>query len=161
MKGDWRIKEYEKTGVLSVKDLPLPSSDHLKKGVAIIECVQEIPCNPCVAICPVDAISMDDINACPEVDFDKCIGCTKCVDICPGLAIFVVKVKDDKAFITLPYEFLPLPKVGEVVEAVDRAGNIRGKANVVKIRMKEKTAVVTIEVEKSLAMDVRHIRVQR
>ena len=57
-----RIKKYEKTGVLSIRNLRLPTDDQLKKGVAIIECVQEIPCNPCIAICPVNAISMENIN---------------------------------------------------------------------------------------------------
>lgn len=154
------IEEYEKTGVLSAKDLILPSDDQLKKGVAIIECVQEIPCDPCVAICPVDAISMKDINDLPRVDFDKCTGCKRCVGICPGLAIFVVKVKDDKALITLPYEFLPVPKVGDIVTALDREGNSQGDAKVLKVNRGGKTTVVTIEVEKDLAMDVRNIRVR-
>lgn len=153
------IKNYEKSGVLSIRDLFLPSDDQLKKGVAIIECVQEIPCNPCVAICPVNAISMNDINDLPKVDFTKCTGCRQCVGICPGLAIFVVKVKDSKALITLPYEFLPVPKVGELVTALDREGNPRGDAKVVKINKKGKTLIITIEVNKNLAMEIRNIKV--
>lgn len=153
------IKEYEKTGVLSLKDLGLPSDDQLKKGVAIIECVQEIPCNPCVAICPVGAISMKDINDLPRIDFNKCTGCKRCVSICPGLAIFVVKIKDDKAFVTLPYEFLPVPKVGDIVKALDREGKTKGNARVVKVNQKDKTTVITIEVDKDLAMEVRNIGV--
>jgi Fe-S-cluster-containing hydrogenase component 2 len=153
------IKQFEETGVLTIKDLDLPTDDQLKKGVAIIECIEEIPCNPCVAICPVDAISMKDINDLPKVDFDKCTGCRRCVGICPGLAIFVVKVKDNKALITLPYEFLPIPKVGDIITALDREGNAKGKAKVLKINGSGKTTVITIEVEKKLAMDVRNIRV--
>jgi len=130
----------------------------LKKGVVIIECVQEIPCDPCVAICPVNAISMKDINAIPRVDFDKCTGCRRCVGICPGLAIFVVKLEDDKALITLPYEFLPIPKVGDKVKALDREGISRGIAKVKKVNRSEKTTVVTIEVDKDLAMEVRNIK---
>ena len=147
-----RIKKYEKTGVLSIRNLRLPTDDQLKKGVAIIECVQEIPCNPCIAVCPVNAISMKNINDLPKVDFNKCTGCRRCVGICPGLAIFVVKVKEDKALITLPYEFLPIPKVGDIVTALDREGNSRGNR-------KEKTIVITIEVSKDLAMEVRNTRV--
>ena len=152
------IKNYEKTGVLSLDDLHLPSEDQLKKGVAIIECVQEIPCNPCVAICPVNAIMMENINDLPKIDYNKCTGCRKCVSICPGLAIFVVK-KDHKAWITLPYEFLPVPKVGEIVTALDRKGNSRGKAKVIKVNKKGKTAIITIEVEKDLVMEVRNFKV--
>jgi len=151
------IKDYEKTGVLAIKDLILPTDEQLKKGVAIIECIQEIPCDPCVTVCPVDAISMKDINGIPRVDFDKCTGCKRCGGICPGLAIFVVKIEDDKALITLPYEFLPVPKVSDIVTALDREGKPRGDAKVVKVNRSGKTTVVTIEVEKDLAMEVRNI----
>jgi Fe-S-cluster-containing hydrogenase component 2 len=153
------MHEYEKTGILSPKELLLPSKKQLQKGVAILECVQEIPCNPCVDSCPVHAISMKDINAPPVNDYEKCIGCTKCVGICPGLAIFVVKIKDDKALITLPYEFLPVPNVGDTVHALDRTGADRGPAVVKKVVKNGKTMVITIEVESSLAMDIRNIRV--
>ena len=114
------IKQYEKTGILSLTDLTLPTNEQLKKGVAIIECVQEIPCDPCIAICPVSAISMKDINDIPKIDFNKCTACKRCVGICPGLAIFVIKIKDDRALVTLPYEFLPIPKIGDNATALDR-----------------------------------------
>src|SRR5512136_992212 len=142
------MHDYEKTGILSKKELQVPSKKQLEKGVAILECVQEIPCNPCVDSCPVHAISMKDINAPPINDFDKCIGCTKCVGVCPGLAIFVVKIKDDKAWVTLPYEFLPVPIVGDVVKALDRTGTVRGKATVKKVTKQGKTMVITVEVDK-------------
>ena len=153
------MHEYEKTGILSIIDLKVPKKKQLEKGVAILECVQEIPCNPCVESCPVHAISMKDINAPPVNDFEKCIGCTKCVGVCPGLAIFVIKIKDNKAWITLPYEFVTVPKVGDIVEALDRAGSVRGKALVKKVVKQGKTMVVTIEVNSSLAMDIRNIKV--
>jgi Fe-S-cluster-containing hydrogenase component 2 len=92
-------------------------------------------------------------------DFEKCIGCTKCVGVCPGLAIFVVKIKDDKAWVTLPYEFITVPKVGDCVQALDRSGKSRGKALVKKIGKQGKTMIVTIEVESCLAMDIRNIKV--
>lgn len=152
------IKQYEKTGILSLKDLKLPTDEQLKKGVAIIECVQEIPCDPCVAVCPVNAISMKDINDIPKIDFNKCTSCKRCVGICPGLAIFVVKVEDDKAFVTLPYEFLPIPKVGDNVTALNREGKSRGIARVVKVNRSGKTTVVTIEFEKDLVMEIRNIK---
>jgi Fe-S-cluster-containing hydrogenase component 2 len=153
------MREYEKTGILSIADLQIPKKKQLEKGVAILECVQEIPCNPCVESCPVHAISMKDINAPPVNNFEKCIGCTKCVGVCPGLAIFVIKIKEDKAWITLPYEFVTVPKVGDVVQALDRVGRVRGKALVKKVVKQGKTVVVTIEVNSSLAMDIRNIRV--
>jgi Fe-S-cluster-containing hydrogenase component 2 len=153
------MRGYEKTGILTTKDLRLPSQKQLEKGVAILECVQEIPCNPCVESCPVHAITMKDINAPPVNDFEKCIGCTKCVGICPGLAIFVVKITDKKAWVTLPYEFVPTPTVGDIVQAVDRTGKTRGSAVVKKVVRQGKTMVVTIEIESRLAMDIRNIKV--
>jgi len=153
------MRQYEKTGILSIKDLQAPSKKQFEKGVAILECVQEIPCNPCVDSCPVHAISMKDINAPPVNDFEKCIGCTKCVGVCPGLAIFVIKIKANTAWITLPYEFVTVPKVGDVVQALDRIGKVRGKALVKKVVKYGKTMVVTIEVNSSLAMSIRNIKV--
>ena len=153
------MREYEKTGILKEKDLMLPTKKQLERGVAILECVQDIPCNPCVASCPVHAISMKDINAPPVNDFDTCIGCGKCVGICPGLAIFLVKVKDQKAWITLAYEFVPVPKVGDQVQALDRTGAVRGNARVIKVTKQGKTHVVTIEINSAYAMAIRNIRV--
>ena len=151
--------DYEKTGVLSLEDLKVPSKKHLQKGVAVIECIEEIPCNPCVESCPVNAVSMKDINALPIVDFDKCIGCGKCVGICPGLAIFVTKIKDGKALITIPYEFLPVPRIGDKVKALDREGNVRDDGIVKRVVKNGKTMVITIEVKEDLVMEVRNIRV--
>jgi len=156
------MKEYEKTGVLSVEDINLPDIEHLRRGVAIIECIQEIPCNPCVTACPFNAISMKDISSIPMVDFDKCVGCGKCISICPGLAIFVVKVRDDGfAEITMPYEFLPIPKIGEYVTLLDREGKKQGKGKVLRVREgSRKTFVITVEVKEELAMVVRNIMVK-
>ncbi len=153
------MKNYEKSGILSKNDLILPSKKQLKKGVAILECIQEIPCNPCVDCCPVDAISMKDINAPPIVDYDKCISCGKCVGICPGLAIFVIKVKNGKALITLPYEFLPVPQVGDTVEGLNREGKTIDKVVIKRITRKGKTIIITVEADEKFAMDLRNIRV--
>ena len=153
------MHSYEKTGILSKKDLKLPSKKQLEKGVAIIECVQEIPCNPCVDSCPTNSISMKDINAPPIADYDTCIGCGKCVSVCPGLAIFLIKIKENKALITLQYEFLPIPEVESKVKALDREGNVVGKAIVKKVVKKGKTMIITIEASADLAMDIRNIMV--
>ena len=154
------MHKYEQSGVLSLSDLQLPTEKQLDKGVAITECVQEIPCNPCVESCPVHAISMKDINALPIVDYDSCIGCGNCVGICPGLAIFVVKTQRQQAFITLPYEFIPIPKKGDQVDAVNRWGEKVDIGTVTMVRKQGKTCVITISVKKELVMDVRNIHVR-
>ena len=153
------MKKYEQDGVLTLDDLSLPSDKQLEKGVAFIECVQEIPCNPCVDACPFGAISMKDINAPPIVDYDKCTACGQCVGICPGLAIFVIKVVDDKVLITLPYEFYPVPGVGDEVQALNRKGDKISTVVVKKVRKKGKTIIITVESKKDLAMEIRNIKV--
>ncbi len=153
------MKRWETEGIVELEDLRLPTEEQLKKGVAIIECIQEIPCNPCVDACPFNAISMENINALPFVDYEKCVGCGKCIEICPGLAIFVVKVDGNKALVTLPYEFLPLPEEGEKVKALNREGKEICDAVVRKVR-KGRTPVITIELPSQYAMDARNIKVE-
>lgn len=156
----------EKTGIPTeeqVKDVT-PSKERLSRGpVAIIECFQEIPCNPCYTSCSTGAIKeLVDINEKPEVDFDKCNGCGICISNCPGLAIFVVdeSYSEDKALIKLPYEFLPLPEKGDMVKALDRGGQVVGQAEVVKVvnsKAQDRTPVIWIAVDKELSMRVRNI----
>ena len=154
------MKRWEREGVVELEDLKIPSEEHLRKGVAITECLQEIPCNPCVESCPVDAISMETINDTPKVDYDKCIGCGNCVDACPGLAMFLVKVDGEKALVTLPYEFLPVPEKGERVKALNREGMEICDAVVKRIR-RGRTLLVTIEVPAEYVMEARNIKVNK
>jgi Fe-S-cluster-containing hydrogenase component 2 len=156
--GEAIMNKYEQTGVLSVDDLFLPSKKQLQKGVAITECIQEIPCNPCVDSCPVNAISMKDINAPPIVDYDICIACGNCVGVCPGLAIFVVKKTENRGLITLPYEFLPVPKKDDEVITIDRDGKKVGIGIIKKVKKQGKTMVITVELPAKDLMNVRHIR---
>ena len=155
------MEDYEVSGVISRDMIKMPSEKHLKRGVAIIECVQEIPCNPCVNACPFGAISMEDLNALPKIDYDKCVGCGRCVSVCPGLAIFLVKIEGENGFVTLPYEMLPIPKVGEVVKVLDREGKVVGKGKIVKVRVENKTGIITVKVDRNLIMEVRNICPER
>lgn len=155
-------KGLDHTGYISEAELEnhpgIPSAKRRKKGaVAVIECIQDIPCNPCETSCKVDAITVgEDITNLPHIDGDKCIGCLSCVYICPGQAIFVVdESTDGKARIVLPYEFLPLPEKGMVVTALDRSGSELGDATIIRVKKSkqmDQTAVVTMEVpwEKSM-----------
>jgi len=157
----------ERTGILTDNDLEkvIPDKKRLAKGpVVIIECFQKIPCDPCAVSCKLGAIKpFKDINDLPQVDFDKCTGCGVCISSCPGLAIFVVDMNysEKKCLIKLPYEMLPLPEKGEDVDALDRAGAILGKAKVVRVlKIKNKTNIISIEVPKSMVMQVRNIKVR-
>lgn len=154
----------EVTGILTEEEFKkqLPPLERILKGpVAFTECIQEIPCNPCVDACRFDAIHMENISKPPKVDFDKCTGCTLCVSRCPGLAFFMIdgSKSDTHWRITIPYEFLPMPKIGDVVEVIDRKGEVRGKGKVVRaIKLKDATGVVTLEVPKEYAVEIRHFR---
>jgi len=152
---------YKEDGVLELKDLNLPSKERLKKGpVAVFECVENIPCNPCVDACPFKAVSMEKITDTPKIDYEKCTGCGTCVSVCPGLAIFVVDLSKEKALITIPYEFLPIPEKGDTVKALNRRGEIVGDAWIIGVKKNEnKTNTVTIEVKKEVGMIVRNIKV--
>ena len=39
---------------------------------------------PCVNSCPVGALTVDDRTGAVIVDEEKCVGCGKCVEACPG-----------------------------------------------------------------------------
>ena len=160
------------TGYLSeaeLQDSPgVPSEARRRRGpVAVIECTEHIPCNPCEASCRVEAIAVGaDITNLPRLDEEKCIGCQTCVPICPGQAIFMVdeSLPEDRAAVTMPYEFLPLPEKGEVVAVLSRSGAVLGEAPVTAIRKTERmdqTAVVTIEVPRAWSMKARAIRLKR
>ena len=141
-----------------------PSDERLAAGpVAVIECPDRIPCNPCETACPRGAIRVGPpIASLPHLDAEKCHGCGLCVVACPGMAIFVVDMtfEPDRATVTIPYEFLPLPEPGHEVVALDRAGQPLGPAEVVEVRNPpsfDHTALVTMAVAKEHALEARHL----
>ena len=143
-----------------------PSDERFSEGpVAIVECFQEIPCNPCVKACRRGAIKMPrDINDIPLVDAKLCNGCSLCISFCPGLAIFVVDktYSDEFALVKLPFEYVPVPQAGQLVTGLSRAGEELGRFEVIRVTSggeKNKTYTVSLAVPKELAMDVRDIKV--
>ena len=62
---------------------------------------------------------------------------------------------------SFPYEFLPLPEKGSLVQGVSRAGEVLCQAQVLRIQRPKSfdlTAVVTLLVPKELAMEVRSMK---
>lgn len=158
----------EKTGIASVEQVEnsFPSMERLNKGpVAIIECFQRIPCNPCATSCKRGAIvPFEDINDLPNLQHDQCNGCSLCVFNCPGLAIMVVDYtySDQKASFKIPYEFLPLPQKGDIIKGLDRKGDVICDVevlNVLKTKAMDRTPVITVAVDKEFLKTFRNIKV--
>lgn len=137
-----------------------------KAGIhPVIECTQNIPCNPCQDACPKKCISIGaNITSLPIATADgQCVNCGMCVASCPGQAIFLVDEDcgDGSATVTLPYEFLPLPEVGTKGIALGRSGQKVCDAEVVDVKnMKafDKTNLLTIKVPKEFAMTARFFK---
>jgi len=142
-----------------------PAPERLEQGaVAVIECVQHIPCDPCGWVCPRGAIEVgEDITALPRLLADQCNGCGSCIAACPGQAIFVVDLHytEQEALVSFPYEYVPFPQVGELVMGVDREGAPVAQGRVEKVRMGkalDRTAVISLAVPKEFAQQIRSMR---
>lgn len=157
------------TGYMEYEELAaaqtLPGRERFAKGpVAVIECVQEIPCNPCEAVCRFGAIKIGEpITNLPVLAADKCTGCGVCVSGCPGLAIFLVNkaYSETTATVAFPFEYFPIPAAGTAVKAVNRKGEYVCDAVVLKVmnpKSFDRTPVITVEIPKGMADEVRGIQ---
>jgi len=138
----------------------------------ILHCQQEIPCNPCSAVCPFGLIRIDpaDIRHRPRYVADEvgksCIGCERCIAICPGLAITLVDYREDSEMptVTIAYEFAKdSVKIGEMVIVLDTEGTPLDEVKVTNVRAIERndrTVLVKVKASKSYAKQIAGIRVQ-
>lgn len=156
-------KNLLKKGYLAENEVEkYPGVTHAVGIHPVMECSQNIPCNPCQDACPKGCISIgDNITSLPVVvPGSACVGCGMCVASCSGQAIFLVNedVGESKATVTLPYEFLPLPKVGDCGKGLSRSGEIICDAEVVEVKQSpafDHTNLVTIKVPADMAMKAR------
>ena len=134
----------------------------------VIRCIQEIPCDPCIHVCPKDMIKMsgDPIFGIPKVVKDECTGCMLCVAVCPGLAITLVDLRGEgsEALVTVPFELLKTEvSEGDTVDAVDMDGEFVCRATVKKVaerKVYDRTLLVTLQVPGAEAVHVAGMRIQ-
>lgn len=167
---DIMLKEVKRDGVLTEEVLrqtpgyPAEALKNAKRPLVVVECAQNIPCNPCETVCPQNAISVGEpITNLPTVNPALCTGCGICVAACPGLAIFLVNpdAGNGEATVTFPYEYLPAPAKDDAVTAVDRAGKpVCGATveKVVSVKSYDMTKVVTIRLPREHIHAVRGIK---
>ena len=131
----------------------------------VIECTQNIPCNPCQDVCPKHCIKVGDhITQLPAIEPDAtCIGCGMCVAACPGQAIFLVDEHPDEGYaeVTFPFEFCEVPQKGETGVALGRDGAAACAAEVVSVRASkafDHTKLVTMRVPDEYAGRARFFK---
>ena len=143
-----------------------------KGAFPVLHCVQEIPCDPCTAVCPRDLIKIDpgDIRRLPvflaREEGKGCTGCEKCVAICPGLAVTLVDFRKDAEFptVAIPYEFLKESfEAGDRVTVQDTEGAPLGNVEVVAVKAvkaNDRTVIIKVRAPKEYAKRIAGIRIQ-
>ena len=131
----------------------------------VMECSQNIPCNPCQDACPRHCIQIGShITSLPVVDESaQCVGCGLCVAACSGQAIFLVQEDYEPGYgtVTIPYEFLPLPQKGEKGYGLDRSGQRVCEAQVMEVKTAktfDHTNLLTIRVPVDMVGKARFYR---
>ena len=84
---------------VTLADCPNACSQPQIKDIGIIgACSPELTveacsqCEACVEACREDAITLNPENECPRIDYDKCLYCGKCMQVCPtGTIVEVTK----------------------------------------------------------------------
>ncbi|MBC8525690.1 MAG: (2Fe-2S)-binding protein [Candidatus Cloacimonetes bacterium] len=131
----------------------------------VLHCIQEIPCNPCISVCPLDLIKIENDNLLGIPKFEgECTGCGKCLTICPALAITLVDFRKDKEcpIVSIPYEVQNFPiEIRQKIKVVDIDGNLLDNLEVVKIQnTKTKTQIIQLKAPKAIAKRIAGIRIQ-
>jgi sarcosine oxidase subunit alpha len=166
---DW----YQKANILKTPPGPIATPDYesfpQENITPVLHCAQEIPCNPCVSVCPKGVISIpgDSLLGKPQIAKHECIGCNKCVFICPGLSISLADYRDDpnNPVVSLAYEVYNYEyKKGDQVLLTDYEGNPLQEAAIIDTVLNKasgKTQIVKVRVPRGIAKKVAGFNVQR
>ncbi len=138
--------------------------------IPVIHCSQEIPCDPCRALCINGLIILDesDIRSVPTFVGNNysCAACERCVAGCPGLAITLVDYRQnaENPIISIPYEF-GKEKIltSDLVTVIDTEGNDLSDVEVVNIHRipeNKSTFVVQVQAPKTIARKIAGLKLQ-
>ncbi|RKZ10069.1 sulfurtransferase, partial [Candidatus Fermentibacteria bacterium] len=133
----------------------------------VLHCMQEIPCNPCMTCCPKDLIGTlgHPIMGLPEFH-GECVGCEKCVAVCPGLAVTLVDFRKsgETALVTVPFELGEWHlESGSEVTVTGWEGSVLGRAVITgwkKAAGFPYTTLLKLETPADIACRVAGVRIQ-
>jgi sarcosine oxidase, subunit alpha len=135
----------------------------------VIRCEQEIPCNPCTESCIKDSIVIPEGNILgrPKLVGD-CVGCLKCLAVCPGLAITLVDRRYDPsgalAKVTVPWEMPEeLASTGQLLTTTETEGEVVGTGKVLRIlsgKALNRRRLMVLEVPAAEADRVAGVRIR-
>jgi sarcosine oxidase subunit alpha len=129
----------------------------------VIDCPEEIPCNPCAEACRKGALVIEgDMSKRPSCRDELCDGCGSCIAACPVSCIILVEEKGEETLLTMGYDRLPRPRKGQEVWLLDREGREMGKGAVARARRAARDKyllLLTIKAPTQIALEVRNIRV--
>jgi sarcosine oxidase subunit alpha len=157
------LNELQKFSELMKKKPPLPKDIEVsqeEEGIyPVFYCNQEIPCNPCTSVCPNKQIETinDLITQLPYFKGEEeCIGCGKCVAVCPGLAVVLRDYRKDKEnpLVTFPLELSAEKLVKDQKIIVVSNNQELGEYTVQRARiLKEfpKTQLITVKLSSKIA----------
>ena len=158
--------------ILRSKPGPIKEPHSVPKNKVIypaIHCAQEIPCNPCTEACVFQSIKIKEASMMGRPQFDgDCLGCARCVALCPGLAITLVDKGYDKtkktARVIVPWE---MPegtiKIGQNITTTGIEGELIGNGKVIAIKESEwqnRRQLVSLETPYKDAEKVVGIRIR-
>jgi ferredoxin len=111
-------------------------------------------------------IDRQDIRAIPVYTGDEtqCVGCEKCITVCPGLAITLVDYRKDShnPIVSIPYEFnYAVTPESESVTVLDTEGAVLGDLAVVKVECvfgRDHTIVIKVKAPAAIAPRIAGIR---
>jgi len=131
----------------------------------VFHCVQEIPCNPCTSVCPLNQIKISDESLLGLPTFEgECTGCMKCLTVCPALAITMVDYRRDLHFptVSIPYEIGNHPlETGQLIKVVDLEGELLEELPAINIRTTNtKTQIIQVKAPSHIAKKIAGLRIQ-